>query len=337
MKRPQIIIVGGGPAGLGVASAIDFDRNDVLLLEKESKLGGKLNQWHLLNPTFTPASQLLEQMEGKARHPQCLVKTSSHVRQVRRDNTQQWHVVTDAGTEYVADCVVFAGGFDLFEAQRKEELGYGLYPRVVTSADIEKTLSGQAAPLPEFGTSPHIGFVHCVGSRDAKCNNRHCSRLCCMTGVKQAIELKKLYPLSTIWNFYMDLRMFGRGYEELYLSAQQEYGIRFVRGRVSQVAENKDKRLMVKAEDTLLGKPIRGEFDLLVLLVGMEPLKDNPLDCFCPKGDDGFALDGFGASPNGNGIFCTGACKGPMSSVDAFKDGQSTALEAMEYIKNNLS
>ena len=115
-----------------------------------------------------------------------------------------------------------------------------------------------------------IGFVHCVGSRDEKAGNRQCSKVCCATAVKQACEIKEKFPNSTVYCFYMDLRMFGRNYEDMYLEAQKKYGIIFVRGRVSEVSEKQDGTLLIKAEDTLSGKPLRVSLDLLVLMAGMQ-------------------------------------------------------------------
>ena len=123
--------------------------------------------------------------------------------------------------------------------------------------------------MPAVDNPRRIGFVHCVGSRDEKVGNRYCSKVCCATAVKQACEIKQQFPDAVVYCFYMDLRMFGRGYEDMYLEAQKKYGVIFVRGRVSEVSEDKDGHLFVKAEDTLSGKPLRVTLDLLVLMAGM--------------------------------------------------------------------
>ena len=114
-----------------------------------------------------------------------------------------------------------------------------------------------------------IGFVHCVGSRDEKARNPQCSKVCCITAIKQAIELKQEFPQAQIYCFYMDLRLFGKKYEDFYIKAQRDYGIHFIRGRVSGGSENIEGKVIVKAEDTLLGKPVKITMDLLVLMSGM--------------------------------------------------------------------
>ena len=104
-------------------------------------------------------------------------------------------------------------------------------------------------------TPKRIGIIHCVGSRDEKVCNYHCSKLCCITGVKQAIELRELLPDTEIFCFYMDMRMFGPGYEEMYRAAQEKYNIKFVRGRLSEAAENLNKQLQIRSKTRLSGNP----------------------------------------------------------------------------------
>lgn len=101
-------------------------------------------------------------------------------------------------------------------------------------------------------------------------NQRHCSRVCCITGVKQAIEMKQAIPDAEVYSFYMDMRMFGPGYEELYRQAQQEFNIHFIRGRISEASQTIDNRVQIKAEDTLIGLPLKMTVDMLVLIVGMK-------------------------------------------------------------------
>ena len=126
------------------------------------------------------------------------------------------------------------------------------------------------------GTAPRrIAFLHCVGSRDEKVCQHHCSKVCCITGVKQAMELKEMFPAADVFNFYMDIRMFGPGYEEMYRDAQQRLNIHFVRGRISEASPTLDGRVQIKAEDTLTGRPLKMSVDMLVLIVGMRSNASN--------------------------------------------------------------
>jgi heterodisulfide reductase subunit A len=121
------------------------------------------------------------------------------------------------------------------------------------------------------GTVPvNIGIVHCVGSRDEKVGNLYCSKLCCVTAVKQAIEIREHLPESKVYCFYMDMRMGGAYYEELYREAQETWGVNFIRGKVSEASETIDKKVVIKVEDTLAGRPLKMQVDLLILMAGME-------------------------------------------------------------------
>lgn len=166
--------------------------------------------------------------------------------------------------------MVVTSGFDLFPAELKEEYGYKIYDNVYTTVDVERMFRNGGIRTADGRIPKTIAFLHCVGSRDEKVNQRHCSRVCCITGVKQAIEMKQAIPDAEVYSFYMDMRMFGPGYEELYRQAQQEFNIHFIRGRISEASQTIDNRVQIKAEDTLIGLPLKMTVDMLVLIVGMK-------------------------------------------------------------------
>ncbi|MBQ4221923.1 MAG: CoB--CoM heterodisulfide reductase iron-sulfur subunit A family protein, partial [Bacteroidales bacterium] len=222
--------------------------------------------------------------------------------------------------------------------EKKEEYGYGIYDRVITNADLEAWFKSGAAP--QFDDVKTIGFVHCVGSRDEKAGNRQCSKVCCVTAVKQACEIKERFPEANVYCFYMDLRMFGRKYEDLYLKAQKEHGIRFVRGRVSEVSEDLDGHLFVKAEDTLFGKPMKIKLDMLVLMAGMAPAAGTQALARMVNiqtGDDGFFLPkSLIVSPftsSREGVFFAGAATGPKTIPETLSEASAAALSIDRYLK----
>ncbi len=126
-------------------------------------------------------------------------------------------IKTGQSKDLYADAIVVATGFDLFKCEKKEEYGYGIYDNVITSADLEKRFRTGDLTTSKGLNPEKIGIVHCVGSRDEKCGNLYCSKLCCVTAVKQAIEIQEKLPASKVFCFYMDMRMGGAHYEELYL------------------------------------------------------------------------------------------------------------------------
>ena len=184
-----------------------------------------------------------------------------------------------------------------------------------------------------------IGFVHCVGSRDLKAGNSQCSKVCCVTAIKQAIEMKEKFPDAEIYCFYMDLRLFGKKYEDFYINAQKDYGIHFIRGRVSEVGEKIDGSLQVKAEDTLSGKPLKVSLDLLVLMAG---IVCNPRTTEIARMIHAdIDTDGFLRSKNNiynimesdrPGIFLAGTCTGTKTVPETVAEARAAVLSIHNYL-----
>jgi len=214
-----------------------------------------------------------------------------------------------------------------------------VYDHVITNADLENWFNGN--PDSRVPAAPKkVGFVHCVGSRDLKAGNSQCSKVCCMTAVKQAIEMKEHFPDAQIYCFYMDLRLFGKKYEDFYINAQQEYGVQFIRGRVSEVGETLDGHLQVKAEDTLSGKPLRVQLDLLVLMAGMVCNPDAAELARMARlelDSDGFlrSADNIAGIVGSNrpGIFYAGACTGTKTVPETLAEARSAALDIHRFIQ----
>ena len=245
--KETVLVVGGGIAGMETAVQLKSLGLVPVIVEKSSSLGGHVAQWNRLFPDMTPANKVLEPYDEALKEVD--IYTDTEIASMNYLQ-KEYVVVLSNGKNLRCKAVVFATGFKLFEAEKKEEYGYGIYDRVITNRDLENwfnTRSDERVPVKPAA----IGFVHCVGSRDVKAGNSQCSKVCCITAIKQAIEMKEIFPDAEIYCFYMDLRLFGKKYEDFYINAQRDYGIHFIRGRVSEVAETIDGRVQVKAEDTL--------------------------------------------------------------------------------------
>jgi heterodisulfide reductase subunit A len=308
-----------------------------VIVEKSARLGGKLADWHHLFPTMTPAREVLEGLTQQVGDAGIEVRLNSEVAAPLPDGRG---VVLAGGERLDADAVVVASGFDLFDARLKEEYGFGVYDNVFTTVDVERMLVDGNVALRDGSAPRRIAIVHCVGSRDEKVNQRHCSKVCCVTAVKQAMELRECFPDADIFNFYMDIRMFGPGYEELYQQAQQESNINFIRGRVSEASPTIDGRIQIKAEDTLVGRPMKMTVDMLVLAVGMR----------AASGNGRLAAAGVGISltPNGfiaprdlfagsvetgvPGIFVAGTATAPKTIGETLAEGTMAAGRVAEYL-----
>ncbi|MBR3912375.1 MAG: CoB--CoM heterodisulfide reductase iron-sulfur subunit A family protein [Alistipes sp.] len=329
------IIIGGGIAGMQCALTLSRQGVATTIIEKENDLGGKLRNWHVLFPTFTPADEVLSQMRHKlSTATNITIKTGCEATKITPTA-----VTLATGEELKCDAVVIATGFTLFDARIKEEYGYGIYDNVVTSADLEQMFNQGEVKLSTGETPRRVAILHCVGSRDEKVCQRHCSKVCCVTGVKQAIELKRLFPAADVFNFYMDIRMFGPGYEEMYREAQQAYNVHFVRGRISEVSPTIDNRLQIKAEDTLTGRPLKLGVDMLVLLIGM---RSNDLNATL-EAESGLMCQPSGFmqpkdSFHGNvesgveGIFYAGAVTAPKNVGESMNEGTTAAMAVVEWL-----
>lgn len=332
----HVIIIGGGIAGMQCASELVRHGVAVTIIEKESDLGGKIRNWHKLFPTFTPAEEVLAEVRHRLKSsPNVTIKTSCEATKITPKR-----VTLSTGEELKCDATVIATGFTLFDAKVKEEYGYGIYDNVITSADLEQMFNEKNVRLKQGGTPRRIAILHCVGSRDEKVCQRHCSKVCCVTGVKQAMELKELFPTADIFNFYMDIRMFGPGYEEMYREAQTKHNVHFVRGRISEVSPTIDNRLQIKAEDTLTGRPLKMGVDMLVLLIGM---KSNDLnktlveECNLQAQPSGFMQprDSFlhNVESNVGGIFYAGAVTAPKNVGESINEGTAAAHAVVEWLE----
>ncbi len=341
----QVAIIGAGPAGLQAATVLSQNQVQVLLIDKQAKTGGHLEKWSHLFPDSRPSNEILKVLQQGIQKENIQFFKNKRVSKISKSNGQ-WELGTDDGLVINSDAVVIATGFNTFDAHQKEEYGYGIYPAVVTSENLESIFKGETTwPFNSSGKDLRFGIVHCVGSRDAKCGNLYCSKVCCVTAVKQAIELKKKFPGATVYCFYMDMRMFGTGYEELYQEAQTKYNIQFIRGRLSEASPSQDNRLQVKAEDTLLGRPAKLTLDMLVLMVGMIPavsleMKNDAVYLNQPAYGSSFITpDDVFLKMNHHqqaGLFITGACKGPASIPEVLQDAKATSIEVLNYFNNKI-
>jgi Heterodisulfide reductase, subunit A and related polyferredoxins len=332
-----IAIIGGGPVGMEAAGIIAEAGLSVSLFEAKSDWAENLNNKYKVFPDFTSAEDLFKQLKLKIDNEQVSKYLNTEISGISKSGNL-WLLKDNNGNEHKASAVLLSTGYEVFDAERKEELGYGIYDGVITSLQLEKMLKTQQIKTVYEEAPQRIVFLQCVGSRDEKTGNRYCSKICCITAVKQAIEVKKLLPQTEIFVFYMDLRMWGQNFEELYRESQEQYNVRYVRGRISEASSTFDGRIQIKAEDTLIGKPLKMSTDLLVLMVGMEPscgTKDLSKCCGI-SGEYGFARS---KNPHLNdnmtdkqGLFVAGSCKRPMSIKETITDARSAALDIIKYI-----
>ena len=238
---------------------------------------------------------------------------------------------------------ILATGFDLIPIEGKREWGYKQFDNVISSLEFERLIcasgpTGGHLIRPSDGKTPMaVGYVLCAGSRDntGGVAKAYCSRFCCMYSLKHAHQMYEKIPGCKVYLFYMDIRSFGKAYEEFYYRIQNE-GTKFVRGRVANVLEDPaTKNLHVYTEDTLLGRPVDIEVEMLVLAAAIQPKEG--ADVLRKKfgvsaSQDGWMLE---AHPKLNpcgtttaGVFLAGVCQGPKDIPDTVAQAEGAASAA---------
>jgi heterodisulfide reductase subunit A len=254
---------------------------------------------------------------------------------------------TQQETELVLDVgsIILATGFDTLDPTPLIPYGFGRFPEVYTGLQFER-INNAVGPtggkiVMKNGKAPDsVAIVHCVGSRDIN-HHPYCSRVCCMYALKYDHLIKdKIGHHVKVYNFYIDMRCFGKGYEEFYRRVQEE-GVTFVRGRPAEITDQaktpqEEGKLVVVCEDTLLGRTLRVPVDMVVLCTAMEPRKDTAQVARVfgvSQGTDKFFLEEHPklgpVSTATDGIFLAGACQGPKDIPDAVSHAAGAACQAL--------
>ena len=260
------------------------------------------------------------------------------------------HGMREKELEVKVGSIIIATGYDIMDPTPMKQFGYGKYPNVFTSLEFER-LSNATGPTggeilirDENGeltrTPKSVGILHCIGSRDVN-YHEYCSRVCCMYALKYAhLVHEKVGHDAQVYNFYIDMRCFGKGYEEFYKRCQEE-GTNFIRGKVAEITDQATKteeegKLVAIAEDTLLGRRLRVPVDMMILCVAMEARKD-ALEVGrifgVNLGADGFFLEEhpkLGPLDTAtDGVFLAGACQGPKDIPDVVSQASGAAVKAL--------
>jgi len=243
--------------------------------------------------------------------------------------------------ELKVGAIIVATGYNLFDARKKEEYGYGIYDNVITSLALERLLSasgptGGHVLRPSDGKIPkRVAFLQCVGSRDERVGIQYCSRVCCMYATKEAELIKEHVPDAEVTIFHMDIRAFGKGYEEFYIRAEKEYEIKYVKGRVAEILEDPvTKNLFIRAENIESNELVEEEVDMVILCAGIVPALTDEMRKVLPVpvDDDGFItsihpkIDPVTTSLEG--VFAAGVAEGPKDIPDTVAQASAAAMKA---------
>ena len=253
---------------------------------------------------------------------------------------------TDEIIEVSVGAIIIATGFQIFDASQMPQYGYGRLNNVLSGLEFERLSSANGPTGGEIllkdGTEPKsVGILHCIGSRDDRFHH-YCSRVCCMHSLKYAHLIKEKTE-AEVYQFYVDMRCFGKGYEEFYNRLLEE-GVRFVRGKAAEVTDfavykGEEGKLIVRCEDTAIGAIRRIPVDMVILanaLEAREDAKEIARIFSINTGADGFFIEKHPKlapiSTTTDGVFIAGCCQGPKDIPDAVAQGAAAASEALSLI-----
>ena len=341
MAKGKTIVVGGGIAGLTAAERLGQAGVEVVLLEKADRLGGRVANLHRYYPRLCPPRCGLEVLINSIDNLSNVeVLLSTEIAGVQKKSPGIYTVfLRDLKQEadpyeIEAGGLILATGAELYNAAKISEYGYGNLPGVITSMELESLLRPEG---PTGGRLVHpvtgkpvrrVAFIQCAGSRD-KNHLSYCSGYCCTVTLKQIEYLHRECKDVNTWIFYRDIRTPGSK-EEYYRHVREEYSPVLVRGMPSSI-DGAGEGLTVRADDTLSGKKVEGNFDLVVLATGMVPSELPDIE--------GLEKDGHGFFPGHtpcaptelrrSGIWSAGCAQQPMDVEDSVRSALSAVAQCL--------
>lgn len=259
----------------------------------------------------------------------------------------------DETVEIEVGNIILATGFKAFDASKIERFGYGKYPGVLTSLELERLINASGPTAGEItfrtqdkkgnwiftkdeGIPKKLAIIHYVGSRDEQ-HHSYCSRVCCMYSLKLAHLIKEKIPEAEVTEFYIDMRAFGKGYEEFYERIKNE-GVHLIRGKTATIKQ-KDGYLLLRSEDIINDRILETEVDMVVLSVGLEPADDTARLAEIAGiqiSKDGWFKELNSVSDsectNKQGILIAGACQGPKDIPDSVVQGSAAASIVLQNL-----
>jgi len=249
--------------------------------------------------------------------------------------------MTSETVELEVGTIVVATGADVFDPSTLPSYGYGKYPNVITSLEFERLINaggpsgGRLLRLTDLQIPKRVAFVQCVGSRSDRNGRLYCSNVCCMNTIKDSLLIKEHWPETEVYVFYVDIRAYGKGFEDLYKRARKE-GVKFIRGLPAEIVEDKKTRdLLLIGENTLQKEIYKIKAGMVVLSIGLEPRKDAEMIqrlLTLSRTQDGFFME---AHPKlrpvdaaTGGIFFAGCAEGPKDIKDSVTQASAAAARA---------
>jgi heterodisulfide reductase subunit A len=346
-------VIGGGIAGMTAALELAEAGHFVYLVEKADHLGGNLARVDLTAPYLDSARDLIVERITRIRNnPRIEVHLGSRVTGVkgyignfegsvelvnRLDNILRKPVEIKIGS------IIVCTGYKEFDAARITHYGYGKLPNVITSFEFEKMIRAGRIETKQGKTPQYISIIHCVGSRSQEFHS-YCSRVCCMTALKYAHELKSANPDSYISDIYIDMHAFGKGHEEFYNRTSEAKTLFLMYAKndkpvIRKAGPKDDCEMLIEVNEKLSGEVIEIPADMVILMVGMEAREDSAevarlVNISADK--DGWFMESHPklepVATTTDGIYIAGTCVAPKDIPDTVAQARAAAARVLAKI-----
>ncbi|MEE8486000.1 MAG: FAD-dependent oxidoreductase [Acidimicrobiia bacterium] len=349
MRSDRVVVIGAGPAGLEAARLAAELGSPVTLIEKKDVTGGMPihADYAALTHHFRSAEDAMgEMIDAVTSNDLVEIRTGTEITAVNGTAGEFSVSLASNGTseDIDAGAIIVATGFQHFDPGREtQQYQYYEFPDVITIADAEKMLKEENFVTPSTGKPPErVAFIQCVGSRDRQIGNEYCSKVCCGISSKQAIEIRQMVPDARVFIFYIDMRMYGYWENEIYWPAQEEHKVNYVKGIITEIL-SKNGRLVIRGEDTTMGRPMEIPMDIAILSIGMEPSQGTRTMADLlglPKNKFGFIetdhdiLDT--VTTTVPGVFAVGAATGPADLDDSISSAGAAAAKAVSLLRTAM-
>jgi heterodisulfide reductase subunit A len=349
----NVLVIGGGIAGMTAALELADAGYQVFMVEKKQKLGGNVARVDLTAPYYYSAKDLLtDRITRTLRHDKIQVHFNSKLVELNGFvGNFTAHIQNQNGTAYPSKKttevrignVIICTGYKEFDAARVTHYGYGKLPNVITSFELENMLKHGKVETREGKSPKYVAIIHCVGSRNKEFHT-YCSRVCCMTALKYAHEIKAANPKAYISDVYIDMHAFGKGHEDFYRQSSQAKTLFLMydkenRPIIHKAGPKDDCDMLIEVHEKLSGEHIEIPADLIVLMVGMEARDDASEIAHLvniSQDKDGWFIESHPklepVATTTDGIFIAGTCVAPKDIPDTVAQARAAAARILGRI-----
>jgi heterodisulfide reductase subunit A len=350
---PNVLVIGGGIAGMTAALELADAGNNVYLVEKANHLGGNLARVDLTAPYLYSARDLLTEritriMTNKnvqVHFGSKLTNLTGYIGNfkatIQKINGEPGKTGKPVNVEI--GNVIVCTGFKEFDASRIVHYGYGKLPNVITSFELEKMIRAGRIETKEGKIPKYVAIIHCVGSRSQEFHT-YCSRVCCMTALKYAHEIKSANPECYISDIYIDMHAFGKGHEDFYRQSSAAKTLFLMyekedRPVIHKASGKDDCEMLIEVNEKLSGELIEIPADLVVLMVGMEAREDShemARIVNISQDKEGWFIESHPklepVATTTDGIFIAGTCVAPKDIPDTVAQARAAAARILARI-----